>query len=188
VQPPEDGAWVPCHTLALVYDRTHADPLTRDVDEVFRFIWENRDDLGLTDEAFSQVLSVRPALRVGPDGFVLRETVAEFYQVLRLRRDELRDRWKIELPKDLEPDDVIPIYGGGTLIFDEYGRLKFYIHNSLDSRDRQMRRLEHLFANGILPERAASATSLTKGSRLSRDFSSIHRLRGFDAGDPREGW
>ncbi|HEY2946329.1 MAG TPA: hypothetical protein VGN09_28110 [Vicinamibacteria bacterium] len=178
VQPPEDGAWIPCSTLALVYDRTHSDPLTRDVDEVFRFIWENRGDLELTPDAFSQVLSVRPSLRVGPDGFVLRETVAEFYQVLRLRPSELVERWKLALPAELTEDDEIPLYGGGTLIFDEYGRLKFYIHNSLDNVTRQKRRLDHLLARGALPER---------GPR-TRDFSRIHRLRGFDAGDPREEW
>jgi len=178
VQPPEDGAWVPCSTLALVYDRTHSDPLSRDVDEVFRFIWENRRDLELTEEAFSQVLSVRPSLRVGPDGFALRETVAEFYQVLRLRPGELQRRWKIELPIELGDDELIPLYGGGTLIFDEYGRLKFYIHNSLDNVKRQTRRLDQLFAYGALPERG----------KRSRDFSRIHRLRAFDVGNPREEW
>ncbi len=178
VQPPEDGAWAPCSGLALVYDRTHSDPLSRDVDEVFRFIWENRRDLELTDDAFSQVLSVRPSLRVGPDGFALRETVAEFYQVLRLRPSELVGRWKMRLPRELDDDDLIPLYGGGTLIFDEYGRLKFYIHNSLGNVKRQQRRLDHLFACGALPERDAR----------ERDFSRIHRLRGFDAGNPREEW
>lgn len=182
VHPPEEGAWVPCSTLALVYDRTHADPLTRDLDEVFRFIWENRKDLKLTDDAFTLVLSVRPSLRVGPDGFALRETVAEFYQVLRVRPQELRARWKkIVLPEHLDDDDIIPLYGGGTLIFDEYGRLKFYIHNSLDNQTRQIPRLRHLFAYGVLPERRG-------GNGRQRDFSRMHRLRAFDVGDPREEW
>lgn len=178
VQPPEDGAWVPCSTLALVYDRTHADPLTRDADEVFRFIWENREDLELTPDAFTQVLSVRPSLRVGPDGFALRETIAEFYQVLRLHPRELERRWALALPPGLSDDDVLPLYGGGTLVFDEHGRLKFYVHNSLENVERQRRRLLHLVARGALPER---------GPR-TRDFSRLHRMRGFDAGAPREEW
>ena len=41
-----------------------------------------------------------------------------------------------------------------------------------------MPRLEHLIARGALPER---------GLR-TRDFSRMHRLRGFDSGDPREEW
>jgi hypothetical protein len=109
---------------------------------------------------------------------VLRETVAEFYQVMRLRPSELAERWQLKLPPALTEDDVIPVYGGGTLIFDEYGRLKFYIHNSLDNKTRQTMRLEHLLARGALPER---------GPR-TRDFSRIHRLRGFDTGDPHEEW
>jgi hypothetical protein len=97
--------------------------------------------------------------------------------VLRLRSSELAERLGFTLP-GLTEDDVIPLYGGGTLIFDEYGRLKFYIHNSLDNATRQRRRLEHLIARGALPER---------GPR-TRDFSRIHRLRGFDTGQPREEW
>jgi hypothetical protein len=184
VQPPEDGAWMPCHTLALVYDRTHADPLARDVDEVFRFIWENRHPLKLAEDAFTQVLSVRPALRVGPDGFALRETVAEVYQVLRLRPAELAQRWNVKSFPGLQADDVLPIYGGGTLVFDEYGRLKFYIHNDLDNARRQMRRVEHLLSRGALPE---SAERGVRGARAG-DFSRVHRLRAFDAGDPRQEW
>jgi hypothetical protein len=190
VHPPEEGAWLPCQSLALVYDRNHADPLTRDLDEVFRFIWENRRDLELARDAFTQVLSVRPSLRVGPDGFALRETVAEFYQVLRLRPRELQERWRVALPPGLLDEDVIPLYGGGTLIFDEYGRLKFYIHNSLDNVKRQTRRLEHLLSRGALPERGEAARQALAGERSgrSRDFSRVHRLRAFDAGDPRQEW
>jgi hypothetical protein len=187
VQPPEKGAWVPCQSLTLVYDRNHADPLTRDVDEVFRFIWENRLELKLAQDAFTQVLSVRPALRIGPDGFALRETVAEFYQVLRLRPSELKSRWNVELPDGLNEDDIIPLYGGGTLIFDEYSHLKFYVHNSLESVERQMARVKHLISRGALPERGG-ATRPAVAPRRSRDFSRIHRLRAFDAGDPREEW
>jgi hypothetical protein len=51
-----------------------------DKDEVFRFIWENRDLLELRDGAYTEVLSVRPSVRTGIDGFVVRETVAEYYQ------------------------------------------------------------------------------------------------------------
>jgi hypothetical protein len=178
VQPPEDGAWMPCDSLKLTYDRTHADPLTRDVDEVFRFVWENHKPLELSRDAYTEVLTVRPALRIGPDGFALRETVAQFYQVLRLKAGELEARWKRRRPPGLSKDDVLPIYGGGTLIFDEHGRLKFYVHNSLENKDRQMPRLEHLIARGVLPAR---------GPR-ERNFSRVHRLRAFDVGDPREEW
>ena len=43
----------------------------------------------------------------------------------------------------------VQVHGGGTLIFDEFGRLKFHIHNHL-ARSRQRERLEHLHAAGAL--------------------------------------
>ena len=85
VQPPRTGPGCPCHTLALVYDRTHADPLARDVDEVFRFVWENRDTWSWPTTRSARSCPCGRPSAWAPDGFALRETVAEFYQVLRLR-------------------------------------------------------------------------------------------------------
>ena len=58
----------------------------RDPDEVFRFLWANRAALEVYDQANTRVLSVRPCTRVGPDGFVLHETVSEYLQTLEMRR------------------------------------------------------------------------------------------------------
>jgi hypothetical protein len=178
-QPSEPGAWSPADALPLSYDRTHFEPMTRDPDEVFWFIWENRLVLGLDggicDEAFSKVLSVRPCLRIAPDGFVLKETVAEFYQVVRLRADELK-KCGISKPADMPPGTLVPLYGGGTLIFSEYGRLKYYIHNSLDNVERQERRIADLWRYGALSERDGPHA----------DFARTHRLRAMDVDSERE--
>jgi hypothetical protein len=101
----------------------------------------------------------------------------EFYQVIRLKSDELK-AFGIEPPVVLKVTDEIPLYGGGTLIFDEYRRLKYYIHNSLDNIERQKVRLAHLFASGALPE---------TGRRI-RDFARLHRLRAFGTSNPQEEW
>ena len=85
----------------LKYDRVRFDSLKTDKDEVFRFIWDNRGPLKLQDGAYTQVLSVQPSTRIGVDGFVVRETVAQYYQVARLTPDELRDVG-IRLPRDYE--------------------------------------------------------------------------------------
>ena len=63
-------------------------------DEVFRFVWENQRTLKLTDEkgvvkGYVEVQSVRPCIRIGPDGFVLRETVAEYIQILTVEAREI---------------------------------------------------------------------------------------------------
>ena len=41
---------------AAADERTHFEPMQRDPDEVFHFVWENRKTLGLYDGAYMQVL------------------------------------------------------------------------------------------------------------------------------------
>jgi hypothetical protein len=180
-EPSEPGAWAPVTGLQLSYERTHFEPIVREADEVFRFVWENRKPLKLYEAAFTKVLSVRPCLRIAPDGFALKETVAEFYQVLRLRTSEL-GTLGIELEKGTIPEDaIVPLYGGGTLIFDEFGRLRFYIHNSLDNPERQTRRLRHLASRGFFRGH--------DGEDARANFAELHRQRALDPdSDPSEEW
>jgi hypothetical protein len=183
----------------LDYDRVRFESMQSDRDEVFRFLWENRRPLRLRPDAYSRVLSVRPCVRVGLDGFVLHETVAQYYQVARLTPSELSGRG-IRAPKgyleelaeqaalrrrkrdadedEREEDDseaaTTPLYGGGVLIFDVYGRLKYHVHNDVFGR-RQSRRLKYLWESGQLTAREAGAR--LQIGRLSR----IHRARSLDA-------
>lgn len=198
--------------LDLRYDRVRFESMRTDKDEVFRFLWDNRGALKLRDGAYTEVLSLRPCVRVGPDGFVLRETVAEFYQVARLTPAELRARG-IAFPstfelalreeqrevaarrqralrgtaagaasEDSEQDAVIPVYGGGVLIFDEYGKLKYRIHNDVFGT-RQAGRLQYLFEAGLL--RPSSDGARLVGTRLS----ALHRQRAIEARRfPEQGW
>lgn len=152
----------------LSNERIHFESLQRDPDEVFRFIWDNRGPLNFYENAYSRVLSVRPCLRIGPDGFALRETVAEYMQILELQAGELRKdrKLKIKVPKDMLDDQQIRITGGGALIFDEYGKLKFHIENRLDDGERQSQRLEYLWGYGYYRNPASF-----------RNFASLHRQR-----------
>jgi hypothetical protein len=161
---------------------------------------------------------------------VLRETVAEYYQVARLTPAELEVK-KITLPReflaqleslkaerdakraarlamaaaandssdtgDADGDDdaagsfdapaddsdfVTAIYGGGVLIFDEYGRLKYHVHNRIFG-SRQKERLRYLWEAGLLSAELESA-----GYRAAR-LSTLHRMRAIDARRfPAEGW
>lgn len=218
------GAWKRAPG-GLTYDRVRFESMRSDKDEVFRFLWENRKPLEveLRKGAYTEVLSVRPCSRVGLDGFTLRETVAEYYQVARLTPAEL-ERAGITVPKsylaaleearraaarrlgdardrdadvdvdapasadgERDPDDetlaTTPIYGGGVLIFDEYGRLKYHIHNSVFHPRRQSRRLTYLWETGQLEPGLRQAR--LRAARLS----TLHRLRALDARRaPAEGW
>ena len=198
------GIWRPAPE-GLRYDRVRFESMQSDKDEVFRFIWENRDRLEVREGAHTEVLSVRPCRRIGEDGFVLRETVAEYYQVARLTDAEYRAR-KIDLPRAylavqrrehkrtaqrrraragvadeggaLNSDESIgaltPVYGGGMLVFDEFGRLKYHIHNDVFG-SRQTGRLKYLWEAGLL--QAGPRDPRAAAARLS----AIHRLRAIGA-------
>lgn len=153
-------------TGELDYERTHFEQMTRDPDEVFEFIWHNAAALAVPREAYGRVLSVRPCQRVAPNGAVLHETVAEFYQVLKLRADEL-GRYGVKAPRGMPKTTPVSLRGGCTLIFDEYGRVKYNVHNRITNVARQNRRLKYLWESGFYgPE----------GER-SPAFRDLHRER-----------
>lgn len=167
VEGPEKGIWEPPETEGtLVYDRTHFESMQRDPDEVFRFVWENRKVLGLFEDAYTKVQSVRPCLRIGFDGFALRETVAEYIQTINLRAKELT-KYGISVPEGMPLDQEVTLYGGGALIFDQYGLLKFHVRNKILNVDRQTRRLKYLWEYGFFD----------KGSSGRRHFAALHRQR-----------
>ena len=172
----------------LSYDRAHFEPMQRDPDEVFRFIWENRDRLGLTENAYSQVQSVRPCVRVGDDGFTLRETVAEYVQILRLMPNELEAAGYTRPPLALLPEDrEVFLHGGGTLVFNEWGRLKYHVHNHLSNFAKQSERLRHLAQTGYYLQRRPVTETIRAGG--SGAFARMHLNRGLNR--PRavtEGW
>ena len=60
----------------------------------------------------------------------------------------------------------IRIYGGGALIFDEYGQLKYQIANRIEDARRQTARLKYLWETGALESRAR---------RPDLRFAQLHR-------------
>jgi hypothetical protein len=200
----------------LTYDRVRFESMRTDRDEVFRFLWENRKKLEVRDGAYTEVLTVRPCTRIGPDGFTLHETVAQYYQVARLTPRELKARG-IRLPDEYvaalrreqrnadrrrtarlrgaaaapadegangtdQGDPTTPVYGGGVLIFDEYGKLKYHVHNDVFG-SRQTQRLQYLWDAGLLQ-------AGTRGAQLTAArLSALHRQRAIDARRfPEPGW
>ena len=153
VQPAEgscdDGRWMSVRNTQLIYDRTHIESIQRSPEEVFRFLWENRAELGIRADAYTHVTSVRPSLRVVEDGFVVRETVADYSQKLDIVARDL-SRYQVARPPGMPDDMHLRLTGGGVLIFDEYGRLKYHVYQRLFGR-RQSERLEKLWTLGVLP-------------------------------------
>ena len=172
-----EGAW-PHAPESLSYAGVHLASLQRDPDEVFRFVWENRTLLNLDEGAYTEVLSVRPCTRVDPDdGFTLHETVAQYVQVRRLRADELR-LVKVRRPDGMAPDADVTLYGGGALVFDEFGRLKYHVGKSVGGDD-QSDQLETRWVSG------AFETDRRRGRR----FAALHLKRAAaSAATTREDW
>jgi len=161
-----DGTWKR-FDKKLVYSRTHFDSMLRDKEEVFRFIWENREAFEIDERGYIEVQSVWPSIRIGPDGFTLRETVAEYVQIMTLQARELKALLKIEPPRDLPATMRIRIYGGGVLIFDEYGQIKYKIANRIEDRKRQTARLKYLWESGALDSE----------QKAGMRFAQLHRAR-----------
>ncbi len=173
----DEGAW-PHAPEALRYAGVHLASLQRDPDEVFRFLWENRTLLKLDEGAYTQVLSVRPCTRVDPDdGFTLHETVAEYVQIRRLRADELK-LVKVRRPAGMPSDADVTLYGGGALVFDEFGRLKYQVGKPVGG-PAQSDQLQTRWASG----------AFETDRRRVRRFAALHlRRAAASAAAPREDW
>ena len=86
----------------------------------------------LTYAAPPIVQSVRTTRRVGPDGGVLFDLVAEVTQSCTVKHNE----------------DLMDFMGGVTLIIDPFGEVRYAIYKKVDSADRQKRQYESI--NGPL--------------------------------------
>jgi hypothetical protein len=147
---PEPGLWGPPdenENQGLIYNLTHFESMQHDKDEVFRFLWENREALRVETRAYTNVGSVNPCYRVSSDGFLLHETVATYSQQVRLQASDLA-QFGLRKPHGMPADQDLTIYGGGALIFDEAGRLKYHVRNRIGTQTRQNQRLEYLWKTG----------------------------------------
>jgi hypothetical protein len=167
----QEGAWERPPD-GFRYGSANFESLKSDPGELFRFLWENRDGFKLNEQAYTRVLSVRPCVRTGPDGFVVRETAAEYHQQLTVLARELRTLG-VSRPRGMPPDTPVTIYGGNAVIFDQYGRVKYNIGNSIldparpEVQQRQTQRLAYLWEHG----------AFESGASKIRAFSHIHRRR-----------
>jgi hypothetical protein len=154
------------------YESTNFESLKSDPGELFRFLWENRDPFKLNEQAYTRVLSVRPCVRTGPDGFVVRETAAEYHQQLTVLARELGGLG-VGRPAGMPEDTAVTIYGGNAVIFDQYGRVKYNIGNSIldperpEVQERQTKRLAYLWEHG----------AFDRGATKMRAFSRMHARR-----------
>jgi hypothetical protein len=170
-----DGVWTPSG-LQLTSEGVRFGSLQTDPVEMFRLVWANLAGLSLTDTAYTRIASLRPCIRTSPeDGLPLRETVAECIQYRSLFASELAEVGLVK-PTAMANTTRVALEGGSTLILDDYGRLKYEVHNRLPNLDepadveKAQRRLDSLWEQGYYAE----AESV--GVRLA----TIHRLRAIE--------
>ena len=149
-------------------------------DEVFRFMWENASLLGIDTDYYTHVEAVLTTERVGPDGLVVRESVANYVQMLQLTAGELEKRAGIPLPADLDPATTLQIFGGGTLVFDQFGRAKLHIVKRLDDWQRQVERARYLHDAGFYD--SAGRLGFSFGGAAGQIFAELHSA-GSDTGE-----
>ena len=159
------------HGESPMYERMNYALLRSDPDEVFRFIWDNAQVFGIDRAYRLRVDSVRPSMRVGPNGLVVPEVVADYVQSLELTAAEL-ERKGVVLPGRLKPDTQLQVWGGGVLVFDQFGRAKLHQAKRLDDWERQVERIDYLSEQGLFDtrDRLGFTLSVPRGQR----FAAMH--------------
>ena len=168
----EDGIWVPPgHPLehqGVRFQSLQTDPI-----EMFALLWANRKRLRLDPGAYTRIASLRPCVRISPeDGLPLRETVAECIQYVKVPARDL-NQFGLVPPVGMSDGQEVTLEGGSTLVLDEYGRLKYEIHNWLprkgkgEDNSEAQRRLQYLWDHG----------AFDAGSSLNARIATLHRRR-----------
>ena len=154
-----------------VYERMNYALLRSDPDEMFRFIWDNAPVFGIDRRYRLRVDSVQPSMRVGPNGLVVPEVVADYVQSLELTASELTSKG-IVLPARVKPDTQLQVWGGGVLVFDQFGRAKLHQAKRLDDWERQAERITYLAEQGLFDsrDRLGFTISVARGQR----FAAMH--------------
>ncbi|KQT94751.1 hypothetical protein ASG49_07995 [Marmoricola sp. Leaf446] len=169
------GAFAPDPDAArlseLRYEHLNIVALRTSPEEVYQFIWNNAGVLDIDVRLTTRVERVLSSTRVGPDGLVVNEIVADYVQTLRTTADHLPPG--IEAPAGTSPDTVVELWGGGVLVFDQFGRFRLHQRKPIVDADRQTRRLRHLVARGLVDRDGGVGTSDGKGDK--RRFSLLHQ-------------
>ncbi len=146
--------------------------LRSDRDEVFRFLWQNARRLDIPTRYYTSVESVLPTQRIAPDGLIVPESVATYVQMMSLTAGEFERLSELPLPEGVDPTTEVQVFGGGTLVFDQFGRLKLHIYKRLDDWRRQKRRIEYLDVTGRRD--ASRRLGFSDGTPTGQTFAELH--------------
>jgi hypothetical protein len=156
------------------YEHLNLAALRTSPDEVFQFIWNNAARLKIDVRLPTRIERVLSSTRVGPDGLVVTEILADYTQVLRTTAATLPPG--IAAPDGMAPDEQLELWGGGVLVFDQFGRYRLHQRQPLLDKKRQTDRLAYLSTNGI--RSSQGVLGATDGPGEARRFAQLHRAAG----------
>jgi hypothetical protein len=181
---PAEAAWPPDPdadaTLGLRYEHLNLVALRTSPEEVYQFIWSNAAVLHVDVRLPTRVERVLSSTRVGPDGLVVTEILADYTQTLRTTAGGLPAG--LHPPDGMAPDDGVELWGGGVLVFDQFGRFRLHQRQPILDVDRQTRRLRYLLAAGIRGQDGSWGAS--DGAGEERRFALLHQRAAGPPADP----
>ncbi len=172
-------------SMGLRYEHLNLVALRTSPEEVYQFLWNNAALLGIDVRLTTKVERVLSSTRVGPDGLVVTEILADYTQTLQTTAGALPTG--ITAPAGTAPEEPVELWGGGVLVFDQFGRFRLHQRQPLLDADRQTRRLRYLAehrdgaADGLL-----GAANPTDGRRQFALLHATVRDRARPAGPQRQ--
>ncbi|HWM05848.1 MAG TPA: hypothetical protein VNP92_26195 [Actinophytocola sp.] len=174
-QPPAEAAYPPdpdtTATLGLRYEHLNLVALRTSPEEVYQFIWNNAAVLEIDVRLTTRVERVLSSTRVGPDGLVVTEILADYIQILRTTAGNLPPGMRA--PAGMAADTVVELWGGGVVVFDQFGRFRLHQRQPILDLDRQNRRLQYLFEHNVRGNDGSFGAS--DGAGDQRRFALLHQ-------------
>lgn len=159
------------------YDGINLVALRSSPEEVFAFIWNNAGALGIDVRLATRVDRVLGTTRVGTDGLIVNEILADYTQSIITTADRLPEG--MTRPQGMDPTARVTLWGGGVLVFDQFGRFRLHQRKPVLDVDRQDRRLQNLFDRQVQDSRQGYGSS--DGVNADDRFALLHGTRSADS-------
>jgi hypothetical protein len=156
----------------LRYEHLNLAALRTSPEEIFQFVWNNAAQLKIDVRYPTRIERVLSSTRVGPDGLVVTEILADYTQVLRTTAGALPP--DITAPEATSPDEQVELWGGGVLVFDQFGRFRLHQRQPLLDVRRQSDRLAYLARRGI--QGVQGVLGATDGPGEAQRFAELHQV------------
>jgi hypothetical protein len=72
----------------------------------------------------------------------------------------------------VQPGTRVRVLGGGTIVFDEFGRAKYHHRKDIRDTGRQHRRLSYLVSNGLFDDKTMGVSD---GMPAGQRFAILHQ-------------